>query len=430
MAIFILFLSMVLNGIFAMAEIALVSSRQARLQQRAEKGERGAEVALELLVEPNRFLSTVQIGITLVGIFSGAFGASQLSGPLADLFARVPFLESFADELAFIILVVIITYFSLVIGELIPKRVAMNNPEAISSSLAIPFKFLSKITKPIVDILSASSELGVRLLGIKPGDEPEITEEEIKVLINQGYKSGIFKAAEKEMVSGVFRLDERNVEAVMTPRLKVTWIDVNDRSETIWEKIINSSYSQIPVADGDLDSIVGFVQIKDFLDQSPNDPDFKLKTFIKEPLYIPENIPATKALDRFQIKGVTFAVVIDEFGGTVGIVTDYDIMKTILGDIPDQGETLDNMAFQREDGSWLFDGLIVIDELKEYLNLAELPGEDTGVFQTLSGFVMSQLGKIPKTGAKFSFEDYEFEIVDMDGRRVDRVLVTQRTKTK
>jgi putative hemolysin len=427
MSILILFLSMVLNGLFAMAEIALVSSRQARLQQRAEKGERGAEVALELLAEPNRFLSTVQIGITLVGIFSGAFGASQLSAPLAELLSKVNFLESFADELAFIILVVIITYFSLVIGELIPKRVAMNNPEAITSSVAIPFKLLSKIAKPVVDILSASSEFGVRLLGIKPGDEPEISEDEIKVLIRQGQKSGIFKDVEKEMVSGVFRLDERNVEAVMTPRLKVIWIDVNESCDEIWEKIVNSTYSQIPVADGDLDSIVGYVQIKDFLGISPNDTEFQLNEFFKEPLYIPENMPALKALDRFQIKGVTFAVVIDEFGGTVGIVTDYDIMKTILGDIPDQGEQRDNMAFQREDGSWLFDGLIVIDELKEYLNITELPGEDSGVYQTLSGFVMSELGKIPQTGAKFTFEDLVFEIVDMDGRRVDRVLVKRKT---
>ncbi len=425
MSILILLFSMILNGIFAMFEIALVSSRQTRLKQRVEKGQRGAAAALELLEEPNRFLSTVQIGITLVGIFSGAFGAAQLSPPLAELLSKVSFLENSADEIAFASLVLIITYFSLVIGELIPKRVAINKPEAVASALAIPMRFLSKIAKPIVSLLSASSELGVRLLGIKPGNEPSITEEEIKVLIEEGHQSGIFETAEREMISSVFRLGDRRVGALMTPRLEMAWIDINDPIDEIWSELQRTPHARIPVADGDIDNILGYLQIRELLGQSPDDPEFNLKDFIEEPIYLPENMPALESLNNFQTGGVHLAFVVDEYGGIIGMVTDYDILKAIVGDIPETSESTDYLAVQREDGSWLFDGLIVIDELKEILDLKDMPPEAQSIYQTLSGLVMSQLGKIPKTGDVFEYEHYRFEVVDMDGRRVDRVLVSR-----
>jgi len=424
-SIIILFFSMVLNGVFAMSEIALVSARKTRLQQRAENGERGASAALELMEEPNRFLSTVQIGITLVGIFSGAFGASQLAGPLSDVLARIAFIEPYSYEIAFVSLVLVITYFSLVIGELVPKRVAINNPEAVSSSMAVPMRFLSKLARPIVSILSASSEFGVRLLGIKPGSEPEVTEEEIKVLIEQGHQMGLFEEAEREMFSGVFRMGQRRVEALMTPRTEMTWIDINDPRETIWDFIMKTSHARVPVADDDLDNLLGYIQIRDLLGVSPDDPEFNLRDYVKEPIYLPETISAVKALDNFQSGGVHLGMVVDEFGGITGVVTDYDILKTIVGDIPENEKDTGNMAYKRADGSWLFDGLIVIDQLKDYLEIKKMPAEDKGIYQTLSGFVMSQLGQIPKVGSKFTYEDYEFEIVDMDGRRVDKVLVTR-----
>ena len=424
MSILILFLSMVLNGLFAMSEIALVSARKARLQQHAENGERGASAALELMEEPNRFLSTVQIGITLVGIFSGAFGASQLAGPLSDILAGIDIIEPYSYEIAFAFLVLVITYFSLVIGELVPKRVAINNPEAVSASMAVPMRFLSKLAKPVVSILSASSEFGVRLLGITPGTEPEITEEEIKVLIEQGHQMGVFKEAEREMFSGVFRMGQRSVNALMTPRTEMTWIDINDPIEEIWEFIMKTSHARVPVADDDLDNILGYIQIRDLLGVEPADPEFNLRNFIKEPIYLPETMSALKALDNFQIGGVHLAMVVDEFGGITGVVTDYDILKTIVGNIPENGKDTDTLAYKRSDGSWLFDGLIVIDQLKDYLGIKKMPGEERGVYQTLSGFVMSQLGRIPKTGSKFTYDNYEFEIVDMDGRRVDKVMVT------
>jgi len=425
MSILILLFSMILNGIFAMVEIALVSSRQTRLQQRADDGQRGAAAALELLEEPNRFLSTVQIGITLVGIFSGAYGAAQLSPPLADLLSRVSFLENSADEIAFASLVLIITYFSLVIGELIPKRVAINKPEAVASALAIPMRFLSKIAKPIVSVLSASSEFGVRLLGIKPGNEPSITEEEIKVLIEEGQQHGIFEKEEREMISSVFRLGDRRVGALMTPRLEMAWIDINDPIDKIWTELQRTPHARIPVADGDIDNILGYLQIRELLGQSPDDPEFNLKDFIEEPIYLPENMPALESLNNFQTGGVHLAFVVDEYGGIIGMVTDYDILKAIVGDIPETSESTDYLAVQREDGSWLFDGLIVIDELKEILDLKDMPPEAQSIYQTLSGLVMSQLGKIPKTGDVFEYEHYRFEVVDMDGRRVDRVLVSR-----
>lgn len=425
MSIIILLFSMILNGIFAMVEIALVSSRQTRLQQRADEGQRGAAAALELMEEPNRFLSTVQIGITLVGIFSGAFGAAQLSPPLAELLSRVSFLENSADEIAFASLVLIITYFSLVIGELIPKRVAINKPEAVASALAIPMRFLSKIAKPIVSVLSASSELGVRLLGIKPGNEPSITEEEIKVLIEEGQQHGIFKKEEREMISSVFRLGDRRVGALMTPRLEMAWIDINDPIDKIWTELQRTPYARIPVADGEIDDVLGYIQIKELLGQSPDDPEFDLHQFIKEPIFLPENMAALESLANFQTGGVHLAFVVDEYGGIIGMVTDYDILKAIVGDIPETSESTDYLAVQREDGSWLFDGLIVIDELKEILELKDMPPEAQSIYQTLSGLVMSQLGKIPKTGDVFEYEHYRFEVVDMDGRRVDRVLVTR-----
>ncbi len=425
MSIIILLFSMILNGIFAMVEIALVSSRQTRLKQRADEGQRGAAAALELLEEPNRFLSTVQIGITLVGIFSGAFGAAQLSPPLAELLSRVSFLENSADEIAFASLVLIITYFSLVIGELIPKRVAINKPEAVASALAIPMRFLSKIAKPVVSVLSASSELGVRLLGIKPGNEPSITEEEIKVLIEEGQQSGIFKKEEREMISSVFRLGDRRVGALMTPRLEMAWIDINDPIDEIWTELQRTPYARIPVADGEIDDVLGYIQIKELLGQSPDDPEFNLHKFIKEPIFLPENMAALESLANFQTGGVHLAFVVDEYGGIIGMVTDYDILKAIVGDIPETSESTDYLAVQREDGSWLFDGLIVIDELKEILDLKDMPPEAQSIYQTLSGLVMSQLGKIPKTGDVFEYEHYRFEVVDMDGRRVDRVLVSR-----
>lgn len=413
------------NAIFAMYEIAMVASKRMRLQQRADDGEKGAATALKLLQDPNQqYLSTVQIMITLIDTLAGGIGGANLAAPLAEQLSKVPWMADYAGILSLIFVVTVITYFSIVLGELIPKRMAVSKPENIVTILSPTIHSLSKVMRPLTKLLSTSTNLGLRLFRINTDRGPTITTEEIKGYIEEGRDIGLIEDAEQELFSGVFRLGERRVEALMTPRLEMSWIDINAPLDQIWEQILASKHSRIPVADGDLDQIQGYLQTRDLLGYSPADPDFDLRNFIKEPIYVPENMAALKALDNIQNCGVHLAMVIDEYGGITGMVTDYDILEAIVGEIPEDGMDTDYLAFQREDGSWLFDGLIVIDQLKEILNISEMPDEDRAGYQTLSGFVMNQLGRIPKTGAKFTYEGYVFEVVDMDGRRVDRVLVS------
>lgn len=413
------------NAIFAMYEIAMVAARKTRLQQRVEEGSKGAANALELLRDPNQqYLSTVQIMITMIDTMAGGIGGARLANPLAELMSKISWLAPHSDLIALIFVVTVITYFSIVMGELIPKRLAVSKPEAVVTTLSPLIRILTKLFRPLNRLLSASTNFGLKILRINTDRGPSITEEEIKNYLEQGRDIGIIEEAEREMVSGVFRLGERRIEALMTPRLEMAWVDINSSNEEIWKYILETSHSRIPVADGDLDQVLGYIQIRDLLDHSPDEPGFNLRELIQEPIYVPENMPALKALDHFQTSGVHLAMVVDEFGGITGMVTDYDILEAIVGDIPEDGEDTDYLVFQREDGSWLFDGLIVIDQLKEILDISMMPGEERSAYQTLSGFVMSQLGRIPKTGAKFTYENYTFEVVDMDGRRVDRVLVT------
>lgn len=414
------------NAIFAMYEIAMVAARKTRLEQRVEKGSKGAADTLFLLADPNQqYLSTVQIMITLIDTLAGGIGGARLSGPVADLLVRIPFLAPQADTIALVVVVVIITYFSIVLGELIPKRLAVSQPEKVVSRLSPIIRFMTKVFRSLTKLLSVSTNFGLKIFRINTEKGPTITEEEIKSYIEEGRDIGLIEEAEREMVSGIFRLGDRRVEALMTPRMEMAWIDINAPTAQIWEQILGTPHSRIPIADGNLDEVLGYVQIRDLLDAKPDDPDFDLNKYIEEPIYLPENMAALKALENFQTSGVHLAMVVDEFGGITGMVTDYDILEAIVGEIPEDGEDTDYLAVQREDGSWLFDGLIVIDQLKEILDISEMPGEDRSAYQTLSGFVMSQLGRIPKTGAKFKYENYEFEVVDMDGRRVDRVLVSK-----
>jgi putative hemolysin len=414
------------NAIFAMYEIAMVAARKTRLEQRVEQGSKGAADTLFLLADPNQqYLSTVQIMITLIDTLAGGIGGARLSGPLADLLVRIPWLAPQADTIALVVVVIIITYFSIVLGELIPKRLAVSQPEKVVSRLSPIIRFMTKVFRPLTKLLSVSTNFGLKIFRINTEKGPTITEEEIKSYIEEGRDIGLIEEAEREMVSGIFRLGDRRVEALMTPRMEMAWIDINAPKDQIWAQILETPHSRIPVADGNLDEVLGYVQIRDLLDSKPDDPEFDLHDYIEEPIYLPENMAALKALENFQTSGVHLAMVVDEFGGITGMVTDYDILEAIVGEIPEDSEDTDYLAVQREDGSWLFDGLIVIDQLKEILDISEMPGEDRSAYQTLSGFVMSQLGRIPKTGAKFKYENYEFEVVDMDGRRVDRVLVSK-----
>ena len=406
-----------------MSEISLISARKVRLQQMSKDGVRSAQVALDISENPNKFLSTVQIGITLIGILSGALGGASISSDLSLIFQDVSWLKPYSEILSVAIVVLLTTYFSLVIGELIPKRLGMNSPEKIASAVAMPMKAISWLTSPIVKLLSASTDIGLKILGIEKSTDPIITEEEIKVLMKQGTQSGIFESAEEDMVTGIFRLGERYIDSIMTPRTEIEWIDLDEPFEVILEQVINSNHSRFPVATGELDNVQGMLLGKDLLSKSLNGATPSIPDIIQTPLFVPDSTSALKALDLIKEAGAHAALVIDEFSGVLGMVTLYDVLKSIVGSIPTAGEEEEIQIIQREDGSWLLDGLLDIDDIKELLGIETLPEEDRVGFQTLGGFMMTMLDSIPEVGQYFDVYNMRFEIVDMDGKRVDKVLV-------
>lgn len=420
----IIFLLLLANGIFAMSEISIVSSRKARLQQRADDGEPGAQIALKLAESPGRFLSTVQIGITLVGILAGAFGGATLSRQLSVWISGIPALMPFADELAFAIVVILITYFSLVIGELIPKRIGLNNPEAIAVRIARPMRFLSRLTAPLVSMLTFSTEVGVRLLGIRPSGEPPVTEDEVRVMVEQGARVGVFESFEQDVIESLFRLSDRRVDVIMTPHTEIVWLDLDAPVEENLQIMRDTQYSRFPVARGGLDNVQGILRSKDVLiatirQENPLD----LQKLLTPPLFIPASTPAFRVLEQMRLTGSHLALVINEYGGVQGMVTLFDMLEAIVGDLPMEGGAIQQELVRREDGSWLVDGLMAIDEFCEALDLQDLPGESRAGYQTVGGFMMAQLGAVPTAGQSFEWNGLRFEVLDMDGRRVDKVLV-------
>ncbi len=422
--VLVVFLLIVINGIFAMSEIAVVSARKTRLQQWAEEGNAKARAALELANNPNQFLSTIQIGITLIGILAGAFGGATIARELAIILTNIPWLGPYSHLLSLGLVVLIITYVSLVVGELVPKRLALNNPEGVATAMATPMQLLSRIAYPAVHLLGLSTELLLRTLRVKPSTEPPVTEEEIRALIEQGTQAGMFEAAEQEMVERVFRLGDRRVSAVMTPRTEIVWLDREASAEEIRHTITTSVHSRFLVADGSLDNILGVVHAKDLLAHILSGQTLDVSATLQQPLYVPESMRALKALELFKQSATHIALVIDEYGGIQGLVTPTDILEAIVGDLPEAGEQLELLAVRREDGSWLLDGMLPVDEFKDLFDLDGLPGEDQGIYQTLAGFVIMQLGRIPVVADYFEWEGLKIEVVDMDGNRVDKVLVT------
>jgi len=412
------------NGLFSMTEIALVSARKARLEEHAENGEEKAKVALDLASSPNRLLSTTQVGITLVGILIGAVGNETLGSRLAVLLATVPFLTPYAEGLALAIIVIVVSYLSLVLGELIPKRIALNNPERVAMAMSGIMRAMEWVAHPFVLLLTHSTDLGMRLLRIKPSQEPVVTEDEVMGLIEQGTVTGVFEETEQDMVESVFRFGDRTVDAIMTPRSEIEWIDLDEPLDEIIKQVATSKHTRFPVAHEDLDDVQGFLRGRELLARCVNNETPQLNDLIERPLLIPESMSALKMLELFKQKGVEIAVVIDEYGGTLGIVSLHDILTTIVGDIPDSGEEAESDVVEREDGSLLLDGMIPVEELEDMLDINALPDEERAGYQTLGGLMMSQIGGIPVTGQHFEWQGYRFEVVDMDGRRVDKVLVT------
>jgi putative hemolysin len=430
-AIEILFILLLLiaNGLFAMSEIALVSSRKARLQRRAEKDD-GARVALELINAPDRFLSTAQIGITLIGILAGAFGGATITRHLAERLNRIPALAPYSEAVSFVVVVVAITYLSLVVGELVPKRLALNYPERIASRVARPMRFLSRLTSPAVHALSASSSFLLRLLGARPTEEPPITEEEVKILIDVGAEAGVFEAAEHELVDNIFRLADLKIPQLMTPRLDIAWLDVGSPPEEIRERIISSPYSRMPVCEGTLDNILGVVKARDLLARVLAGKPLDLRSEMRSPLYVPETRTALQLLELFKQSATHIAMVVDEHGALEGLVTMNDVLEAMVGEMPAHHRRVESLAVQREDGSWLLDGRMPISDFKELFSIERLPREEEGGYHTLAGFIMTYLGRLPSASDHFVWNNLRIEVVDMDRRRIDKVLVNRIEKER
>jgi len=421
--VLIIFALILINGILSMSEAALVASRKARLQQKANEGNKTSAMALKLIEDPNIFFSTIQIGITLIGVLTGAVGGLTISDPLALLLQDVPFIGQYSTSIALGIVVISITIMTIWLGELVPKRLGINSPERIAQVVAGPMLFISKLFSPFIHVMSGATNFVLRLFGVNPSAEPPITEEELQMLIDQGTQAGVFEESEQDMVEGVFSLADQRVYSLMTPRTEIVWLDIDDTKEAILEKIANCSYSRFPVRQDSLESIIGIVKSRDLLVTSLSGREIKLKELSKPAIFIPETMFASRALEILKEKNTELLLVIDEFGGLQGLLTINDILEEIVGEM----EGNEPQATQRQDGSWLLDGMLEVDEFKEIFDLKTLPHEDE--FETLSGFIMTSLGRVPQTADHFEWSDLRFEVMDMDGRRVDKVLVTTKLKT-
>jgi putative hemolysin len=419
----IVLLLILANGLFAMSEIAVVSANRVRLQQRAEAGSAAAARALALAEEPNRFLATVQIGITLIGVIAGAFGGAALAGPLADVLRNLPQIAGSADAIAFGLVVALITYLSLVVGELAPKRIGLNDPERVAMGIAGLMHALARIATPIVRFLSFSTEGVLWLLRVRRSERPGVSEEEIATLVEQGLRAGVVEPLEREIIENAFWIGERRVRNIMTPRVEVAWLDLDAGPEPLRRQIAERPFSRYPLARGGLDDIVGVVHTRNVLAQQLSGAPLDLEALAAPPLFVPESQAILDLLTAFQRAGSHIAVVIDEYGGVEGIVTLSDIFEQLVGEIANQEAADQPTITTRADGSHLVDGRVTLDTLAETL---ELPLEaliGDGGYDTLGGFVVHHLGRIPGSGDAFARLGHRFEVVDVDGQRIDRVLI-------
>ncbi|NTU76319.1 MAG: HlyC/CorC family transporter [Alphaproteobacteria bacterium] len=417
----ILFLLFLLNGFFAMAELAIVSARRARLRQLQESHPSGAKLALQLAEDPTSFLSIIQIGVTLNSVLAGAFGGTTLAKHLADYLNRFAAVAPYSEPLALLLTVAGVTYLNLVIGELLPKRVGLAYAEIIAVRVAGFMRFLAVAAAPVVWILRLSTDFLLWLFRLNnPGTAP-VTEEEVKDLIAEGTESGVFKPAEKEMLEGVMRLADRTVRTIMTPRVDMAWLGIDDSPEEHTQLMQSTGYSRFPVAKGDLEEILGIIHAKDLLNAALQGRDIELGVLMRPPLIVPDSTPVLRLVDEFKNSGQHLAIVIDEYGSVEGLVTATDILETITGELPEPGQISDTKPVQRENGSWLIDGMMPLDEVETLVGLKNMRGG--GDFHTIAGFVIDKLGRLPTTGDHFHWNEARFEVVDMDGRRIDKVLI-------
>ncbi|WP_420991813.1 hemolysin family protein [Cupriavidus sp. 30B13] len=423
MEIAILLALILLNGLFAMSEIALVTARKARLQRRIEEGDRGAIEAIKLGEDPTRFLSTVQIGITSIGVLNGVVGESTLAQPLGVWLQGFGIQASTAGYVATAIVVAGLTYFSIVLGELVPKRLGQMAPESIARLVSRPISFLAVASTPFVKLLSSSTRLVLRLLGVKSGRGPAVTEEEIHALLVEGSEAGVIEQNEHTMVRNVFRLDDRQLTSLMVPRGDVVCLDVEVPLEENLRRIEESDHSRFPVVRGGMHDMLGVVSARQLLARRLRGEPTDLTAVLQTPVFVPESVTGMELLENFRASGGQMAFVIDEYGEVLGLVTLQDLVEAITGEFkPDSAG--EEWAVQREDGSWLLDGLIPIPELKDRLGLRHVPEEDKERYHTLSGMLLLLLGRLPQTGDTVRWGDWKYEIVDMDGKRIDKVLAS------
>lgn len=433
--ILIVVILIILNGLFSMTELAIINARKGLLEEKAEAGNRGARMAIKLAEDPNEMFSTIQIGITLISIVTGLYSGATFSDPMATYIKEhILWLADYADTVSPIFIVSLTTYLSLVIGELVPKRLAYNSPESIAIMMAIPMKYFATITKPFVALLSMSTTMLLKVLGVKHKEEAPVTESEINKMLVQGVELGAYEEEEPVLVENIFRLADLDASDIMTPRTQLTWIDINASDEDILETIMECNEHRIPVGDDSLDELKGLVSSVDVLAQQMKESHRPMKDILaycmRKPVLVPESLSLMKVLSTFREEGTHEAIVLDEYGGMSGMITFHDIMEEIVGLMPsgeEEKKEEENRIVQRDDGSYLVDGLISIEELKEYFEVDELlPGEEDDLYKTLGGFVTYLIGRIPKEANRCYYGPLQFEVMDMDNTRVDKVMVTRK----
>ena len=418
-----------INALFVMAEMAFVSIRESRLQELYKAGDRRAKVALELLKSPEHFLSTIQTAVTLIGVLSGAVGGATIAESLVPYFEKIPYISQHATVISFAVVVVSITYITLILGELVPKRWALSHSEAITLLLAVPIRATMIISYPIVSLFSWSADVAMRVLRIPITQELPVSEEEIKIMLEQGEKAGVVEEAEKEMIERVFRFGDRRVDSLMTHRTDIVWIDLKHFDKNAWKAMAESGHTYFPVGRESIDEVIGIVSIKDLWHQLVDTGKVDLESVIKEPLVVPGTVPATAVLDRFRESNSHVALVVDEYGALDGLVTVNDIVEAVFGQLPSQTHEYEPSIVEREDGSFLVDGTLPIEDFQDLLNISDFDNDDKNDYQTLAGFIINHLGRFPEVAERFEWSNHLFEIVDMDGHRVDKVLVTPPAKS-
>jgi putative hemolysin len=425
----LLALLIVLNGVFAMSEIALVTARKSRLQRLADDGDTSAAVAMRLGEDPTQFLSTVQIGITVIGIMNGIVGEAALAGPLADMLSQMGLDEQTSSITATILVVVIITYFSIVIGELVPKRIGQFQAEGIATFMAKPISVLATLSRPFVSLLSVSTDGLLRLMGKKELSSANLTEEDIHSILAEGSLAGLIEKQEHEIMRNVFRLDDRQIASLMTPRSEIIFLDIDRPLESSLENLMNSDHSRYPVCHGGLDNTIGIITAKRLLKQRIKGESSRIQDYLQPAIFVPETLTGMKLLEQFRESGVQMVFVIDEYGEILGLITLQDVLEALTGEFKPR-DPEDVWGVQREDGSWLLDGLIPIPELKDRLKLKSVPEEQKGRYNTLSGMMMWLVGSVPRTCDVAEWEGWRFEVIDLDGNRVDKILASRRPEAQ